>query len=119
MKKDKRILIVHRDTDFVNGLINYLLAGGYRNIESANSYKDGLRRMKKNHFDIVLMDIFAPDMEGFKYAREIRRLRPETEILLIIEPDHQELVNKELLREARFKCVLKPFIKQNLLESIQ
>jgi len=120
MKKNKRILIVYyRDTDFVDELTNYLLTGGYRNIESVNSYKDGLRRMKQNHFDIVLMDIFAPDMEGFKYAREIRRLRPETEILLIIEPDHQELVNKELLREARFKCVIKPFIKQNLLESIQ
>lgn len=119
MRKDKRILIVDRDTDFVDELTNYLLAGGCRNIESANSYKDGLRRMKKNHFDIVLMDIFAPDMEGFKYAREIRRFKPETEILLIIEPDHQELVNKELLWEARFKCVLKPFIKQNLLESIQ
>ena len=119
MRKDKRILIVDRDRDFVSELINYLLAGGYGNIESANSYSRALTRMRQNHFDIVLMDISAPDMEGFKYAREIRRFRPETETLLIIEPDHQELVNKKLLREARFKCVLKPFIKQNLLESIQ
>ena len=100
-------------------MTNYLLAGGYRNIESVNSWKDGLRRMKQNHFGIVLMDIFAPDMKGIEYAREIRRSRPDTETLLIIEPDHQKLVNKELLRETRFKCVLKPFVEQNLLESIQ
>lgn len=119
MKKDKRILIVDRDTDFVNELTNYLLTAGYRNIESLDSYASALRRIKQNHFDIVLMDIFTSNMEGLDYAQKIKHLKPETKIFLMIEPEHQKLVDKELLRKAKFKCVLKPFIKQNLLESIQ
>lgn len=119
MEKDNRILLVDRDTDFINELTNYLLAAGYKNIESIDNCASALTKLKLNHFDIVIMDIFAPDMKGLEYVRKIRKLKPEIKTFLMIKPEHKEIINKELLREAKLKCVLKPFIKQNLLNSIK
>jgi len=119
MKKYKQILIVGRDTNFINELTNYLLAAGYNNIESFDSYQSAITRLKQNSFDIVLMDIFTPEMKELKYAHKIRSLKPKINIFLMIEPEHQEMINKGILREDKFKCVFKLYIKECLLESFQ
>ncbi len=116
MKKDKRILIVDRDTDSRSELANFLLAAGYRNIKLASSYPDVLSTIKRVRFDVVLMDIFAPDLKGLNYAQEIKGLMPETSVFLMIEPEHQKAIDKEISNEI--KCVLKPSMKQYLLASI-
>lgn len=116
VEKDKHILIVDRDTSFADELTNFLLAAGYRNIESLDNYKGALVRVKQNSFDVVLMDIFNPEMKGLEYAEKIRFLKPKIKIFLLIEPEHHALINNELLREFKFKCVFKFLIKENLLE---
>jgi len=118
MKKYEQILILGRDIYFINELNNFLLAAGYRNIELLESYKSGLMKLKQNSIDIVMMDIFSPEMKEIKYAQKIRFLKPKIEIFLMIEPEHHELISEELLREAKFKCVFKPLIKENLLDSL-
>lgn len=110
-----RILIVDRDIDFVNELTNYLLAAGYRNILSVTKYNDALTVLKQDHFDIVLMEIFAPDLEGLNYAYEIKSLKPETKTFLMIEPEHQELINGKIKEKDKFDCLMKSTITQNLL----
>ena len=118
MEKDERILIVDGDADFVNELTNCLLAAGYRNIESAENHEDVLTTVKRDHFDVLMMDILAPAMKGLSYAREVKRLNPDTKIFLMIELEHQKMVSEKALSEANLKCVLKPFMKQHLLTSI-
>ena len=116
MDKDKRILIVARDTDFLNELANFLLADGYRNVKLASSYSDVLSMIKRIRFDVILMDIFAPALKGMNYAQEIKRMIPETRVFLMIEPEHQKQIKGEVLNKV--KCLLKPFVKQYLLTSI-
>lgn len=119
MEKNKRILIVDKDTDFVNELTNYLLAGGFRNIESTENIGKALARLKENYFDIVLMDVFSPEMKGIDYIQKIRCLKPEIKTFLMIEPEHQKLIDEKLLNKTDLKCVIKPLIKQSIFKSIQ
>ena len=119
MGKNKRILIVDRDTYFVYQLTNFLLAGGYSNIESVNSYGDAFAKLKQNHFDIILMEIFAPDMKGLEYVQEIKRLKPKTKTFLMIEEEHQDLINGRIERKATFDCLMKSTITQNLLKHLE
>lgn len=119
MGENKRILIVDRDTYFVNELINYLLAGGYRNIESVNSYRDAFAKLKQNHFDIVLMEIFAPGMKGFEYVQEIKNLSPEITMFLMIESDYQPKINGKIKKKVKFDCLVKSTITQNLLGQLR
>ena len=118
MGKNKRILIVDRDTYFVYQLTNFLLAGGYNNIESVNSYRDALISIRQNHFDIVLMEIFAPVMKGLDYVQEIRHLRPEIKTFLMIEPKLQPILNGKGEEKLEFDCLMKSTITHDLLERI-
>lgn len=119
MTKNTRILVVDRDVDFVNELTNFLLAGGYSNIESVNSYRDAFTRLKQNHFDIVLMEIFAPDMKGLEYVREIRHLKPEIKTFLMIEPELQPVVNGKTKGKLKFDCLIKSSITQDFLDHLK
>ncbi len=116
MEKYKRILIVGKNKDFLSELTNYLLSAGFRNIESLNSYKSALTRLKHKNFDVVLIDILTPKMKELSHAHEIRSIRSEIKIFLMIEPEHQELICKEVLTGAKFNCIFKFFIKDNLLK---
>ena len=119
MGKSKRILIVDRDTDFAYQLTNFLLAGGYSNVESINSYRDAFISIRQNHFDIVLMSVFDSDMKGLDYAREIKRLKPKTKTFLMIEDEHQELINRRVNENLEFDCLMKSTITQNLLGQLR
>ena len=115
MTKSTRILVVDRDIDFVNELTNFLLASGYRNILSVSNYNDALTVLKQNYFDIILMEIFAPDLKGLDYAKEIKRLKPKTKTFLMIEPEHKELINGNVEENLEFDCLVKSTITQDLL----
>ena len=119
MGKNKRILIVDRDADFVYQLTNFLLAGGYSNIESVNSYRDAFTKLKQNHFDIVLMEIFAPDMKGLEYIQEIRHLKPEIKTFLMMEPELQPALNEKTRGKLKFDCLIKSTITQDFLDHLK
>ena len=115
MAENTRILVVDRDTDFLNELANFLLASGYRNILLVSNYNDALTVLKQNYFDIILMEIYAPDLKGLDYAREIKRLKPKTKTFLMIGPEHQELINRNVEEDLEFDCLMKSTITQDLL----
>lgn len=115
MANSTRILVVDRNVDFVNELTNFLLASGYRNISSVGNYDDALTVFKQNHTDIVLMEVYAPDLKGLDYAREIKRLKPETKTFLMIEPEHKELIDGNVEENLEFDYVMKSTITQDLL----
>ena len=109
------ILVVDRDVDFVNELTNFLLASGYRSILSVSNYNDALTALKQNHTDIVLMEIYAPDLKGLDYAREIKRLKPKTKTFLMIAPEHKELIDRNVEENLEFDYVMKSTIARDLL----
>ena len=116
MGKYKKILIVGKNKNFINELTNYLLTAGFRNIESLNNFNNALVRFKNDCFDFVLMDVSSSKMREIYYAYEIRSLKPKTKIFLMIDPEHQKQISEKILKKAKFNCVLKFFVKDNILE---
>lgn len=119
MANGMRILVVDRDADFVNELTNFLLASGYRNILSVSNYDDAFTVLKQNHTDIVLMEIYAPDLKGFDYALGFKFLKPEAKIFLMIEPEYQPVVSERNKLEGQFECLMKPTIAKDLLRYLR
>jgi two-component SAPR family response regulator len=115
MANNTHILVVDRDVDFVNDLTNFLLASGFRNILSVSNYSDALTVLKQNQADIVLMEIYAPDLKGLDYARAIKRIKPKTKTFLMIRPEHQELIDGNIKGNLEFDCLVKSTITQDLL----
>ncbi len=114
-----RILLVDDAAD------NRLLIGLYLkklncSLEIAKDGSAGLDKFRSGHFDVVLMDVEMPVMDGYTATREIRRYEreagiPATPILALTAHAYAEMANKG--REAGFTAVLtKPIRQTTLLE---
>lgn len=68
---DKRLLIIEDDIDLREGLSFSFSSDGYRVTEAATK-TEGLREIRKNAYDIVLLDCNLPDGTGFELCREVR-----------------------------------------------
>jgi DNA-binding NarL/FixJ family response regulator len=52
-------------------------------IVEAESGKEALQKISENNFDVVLLDISMPGMDGIETAEEIKKLKPSLPILII------------------------------------
>ncbi|MFQ6116165.1 MAG: sigma-54-dependent transcriptional regulator, partial [bacterium] len=55
---------------------------GYSVEIGANAFV-GLEHLKKNSFDVVVTDLRMPSMDGLTFLKEIKKLSPETEVIMM------------------------------------
>lgn len=70
MKKHK-ILIIEDDADLREGLSFSFSSDGYE-VAETETKKDGLRKIAKGGYDLVLLDCNLPDGTGFELCKEVR-----------------------------------------------
>lgn len=77
----EKILIVEDDTDIVELEKDYLQINGY-NVSVESNGKKGLERALKDDFDLYILDIMLPDVDGFEICKEIRNVK-NTPIIMV------------------------------------
>jgi CheY-like chemotaxis protein len=71
------------DEDQVRILLQIALEGaGYR-VLAAESGQHGLRLLQHQAVDLILVDIFMPEMDGFELIQRLRTTRPACKIIAI------------------------------------
>ena len=65
------ILIVDDVLENIQVAMNILKEDGY-DFSYAKNGKDALNLLKIKHFDLILMDVMMPDMDGFEVSRKIQ-----------------------------------------------
>jgi len=81
-RKKARILVVEDDPAILNGLLDVLAFHGYAP-EGVDDGGEGLKRGIAGRFDLVLLDVMLPTMDGFSICREIRRRKPDQPIIML------------------------------------
>ena len=111
------VLIVDDEEDFLNTLMNRLKKRGV-DAAGCSSGEQALELMKKKIFDVVILDIKMPGgMDGIETLREIKKIRPETEVLLLTGHGSVE-TSVEGMKEGAFDYLLKPVKLEALLEKV-
>lgn len=82
MPEPIHILIVDDDKAIRDVLYESLSDSGYR-CDTACDGAEGLEKLKSNGFELVVSDIDMPAMDGVALLQEIKRLRPDTEIIML------------------------------------
>lgn len=93
----KKILLVDNEVDITYALTNALENYGF-DIESFNDPILALNFYKSNFYDLVILDIKMPNMDGFELYNKIREKDPQVKICFLTA---SELFYEEF-RKARF-----------------
>jgi DNA-binding response OmpR family regulator len=77
-----RILIVEDEQPLREGLVDLLTAAGHDAVAVADG-PSGLERATHDPFDLVLLDLMLPGLDGLEVCRQVRQVRPELPILML------------------------------------
>ena len=67
----KKVLIVEDDELIINLERDYLIAGDFE-VDTALDGKNGLKLYMDNDYDLIILDVMLPEMDGFELCRIIR-----------------------------------------------
>lgn len=115
----KKILIVD-DSDFFAKVIENMLIPADYHVVRASSGEEGLRLVREEKPDLVLLDVVMPDMSGFEVCRILREAESNNlmPIIMLTSQNDQEdkLIGLELGADD---YIVKPFNNRELLSRIR
>lgn len=118
MEKEKsKILLVEDDTNFGQVLKNYLEINDFV-VELARDGILGLAAFRREKFDICLLDIMMPNMDGFTLAEEIRNVDPDVPLFFLSAKSMKD----DILTGYKLGAddyITKPFDSEVLLHKIK
>ena len=82
MEYEFKILLVEDEESLARGLVYNLTEESYK-VDWAENGKLGLEMFLSNHYDLVVLDIMLPYLDGFEVAEKIRETDPQMPILML------------------------------------
>ena len=120
MEKAKKILFVDDEPDIAKLVMFRLRREGYE-VTLAQSGEEALR-IVCGRPDLVLLDLWLPDIDGYEVCRRIKSEKESSNIPVIIFTASGSEVNilREKIREAGAQdYIIKPFETQELFDKIR
>jgi len=112
-----RVLLVEDDTSTAKSIELMLKSEGYI-VDLTDLGEDGVEIGKIYDYDIIILDLMLPDMDGYDVLKELRDAKVETPILIL--SGLTELDNKiKGLGYGADDYLTKPFDKRELVARIQ
>jgi len=119
-----RILVID-DQPHVRATISVALEASGFDVVAVESGRLGLRELKKSFFDLAIIDIYMPDMDGVKLIKALRVDAPNLPVIAIsgVFLGTSERTVLDMLPMAPdlsgVTCLQKPFRPKELLQAIQ
>ena len=113
----ERVLVVDDEEDFLESIVRRLELRGIEVHGVANGAA-ALELLTHEQVDVVVLDIKMPGMDGIEALRQIRRLYPDVEVIVLTGHASQEF--QRLGRElGAFDYLIKPVRLETVLERIR
>ncbi len=118
MSSKIRVLLVDDEKRFVEGMARLLKLRGFDVSTALSGYEamDLLHREKD--FDVVVLDVKMPGMDGIMTLSEIKKTAPDTEVIMLT--GHATLSSgTQALRMGAYDYMMKPCDVEDLIEKIR
>lgn len=112
----KSVLIVD-DEPLIARLCAQVLEDEGFETHSANDPEDGLRMLSEDKFDLLLVDLRMPKIDGFRLMELARRQQPHIAVIMMTGLGTMETA-MEALRRGADGLTIKPFTSEELIESV-
>jgi len=116
---DDKIIVIDDDLDFLEILKGHLLTSGFKNIRTEdNPLKVAPLFEKGNDFDIALIDMTMPGIDGLKLLEIIKNINPRTECIMVTAVNEARIA-VECLKKGAYDYLLKPISQEDLIFSMK
>jgi DNA-binding response OmpR family regulator len=112
-----RIMIVD-DEVYIRFLLSEELSQHGYDVSTAASGEEAVAMLQKGTYDLILLDLVMPGMDGLQVMREVRTLAPDTVVILLTA--HASLDSAiEALRFGGHDYLLKPSSTKEIMSSVE
>jgi len=115
--KMAKILIVDDEKDIAEIIWKILEFKGYE-VELAKSGYESIEKAKKISFDLCLLDIKLPDINGMEVFLKLKEINPQIRVIMMTGFAMEYLI-EEARKEGVYACIHKPFNIEKLFELIE
>lgn len=116
MKEPANVLVVDDNPDLLNTFALILKRKGYK-VDTASDGLSAVTKVKERHFDVILMDIIMPRMDGIEAFRLIREIDPRARVILMTAYYEEDKIS-EALNQGVFSAIHKPVDIARLIDLI-
>lgn len=112
-----RILLVEDEESLRETLKLNLELENYEVVASSNG-KDALKRFREQHFDLLVLDVMLPEVDGFQIAEQVRLTNTDVPIIMLTAKD-TSADRITGLKKGADDYLTKPFVLEELLLRVQ
>lgn len=109
---NRRLLVVDDDPDLLDLLETIVRQLGF-DCDTANNGAVALTLLKKKRYPLVITDIQMPVMNGAELLAKVRRLYPDTAVI-VISGYFDDGDGPEMIKAGAFDFMTKPFLPNDL-----
>ncbi|HVN77751.1 MAG TPA: sigma-54 dependent transcriptional regulator, partial [Terriglobia bacterium] len=110
--KDIRILIVDDELIVRQSLQSWFQEEGY-SVDTVESGKEALEKLTQSEWDIFLLDIKMPGMDGLELQQKIKEIHPSASIIIMTAYASVETA-VEAMKQGAYDYIVKPFDPDDL-----
>jgi len=107
MRKKPRILVVDDEWAMQEALRDWLKEDGYE-VGLASSGEEAIVKAKQKNWEVILLDLKMPGMDGLEALKRLKEVNPEAEILMMTAYATVDTA-VQAMKEGAFDYLVKPF----------
>jgi DNA-binding NtrC family response regulator len=77
-----RILVVDDEEIVIRSCLRILEGGDYE-VEAAQSGREALRKIDDNHYDVLILDIMMPEIDGLEVLQRVKESHPDIDVIMV------------------------------------
>ncbi len=112
-----KILLVDDEETMLKYLSRFLINRGF-DISTATNGREALEKIKQQDFIAVLLDVLMPGMDGIETLREMKKIKPMMEVIMLTGYASVQVAIKGMKLGA-FDYLMKPFDRDELIEKLR
>ena len=112
-----KLLMVDDQLDMLETLKDILEQKGFY-VQTAKNGEEAIEHIKKDYYDIILVDVNMPGIDGLETFRQIKNIHPTSAVIMMTGNSAEEEL-KKAIDEGAYAVIYKPFNVKKLIETLE